>query len=365
MATVELVQKLCAESPVFLVKPAPYEEVEPFSGGLAAVMLKGKWGYVDQAGNMVIPAIYEEADWFIDGIASVVLDGKAVRIDIEGNPVLEPDYGDIDVDGDEDGDGDGDEVIAPIYDELEEFDGGYAVARLGDEWGLINKKGLTVIPFSNRKLIQHQGLVAFMQDDTWGLMDLSGKVSLEPGRYSRVYLYDRNRIWVKERDSENGAYGKKGVIAADGAEMIPVQYDVLHVETDDMSEDGLIGAGIGGKQGFIDRLGNVKIPFIYEEIYAFENGYAGVKLDGKYGVIDERGSVIIPFEYDEVYYTGKALFAVGKGCGKDWELLLLDENGQNVLPVRCEGFKNSEGLAWVRTIEGRLWGAVAVPNCEL
>jgi hypothetical protein len=200
-----------------------------------------------------------------------------------------------------------------------------------------------------QKIVQRGGLVAFRQDGMWGLMDLGGNVSLAPQRYADVHIYDMNRIWV----SENREGGKKGVIAADGAEIVPVKYDVLHV-----GGSAFVGAGLDGKQGFIDHAGNVLIPFEYDEVYEFENGFAGVRSNSKYGVIDERGDVVIPFEYDDVFYTSPEIFVTRRGR----EVFFLDKNGQSLLPVSCESYRAfSDGRAWFKTSEARLWGAVGCP----
>jgi hypothetical protein len=43
------------------IKPLEFEWTKSFSQGLAAVQVKGKWGYVNKSGERVIPNIYEEA----------------------------------------------------------------------------------------------------------------------------------------------------------------------------------------------------------------------------------------------------------------------------------------------------------------
>lgn len=51
-------------------------------------MTKGKYGYMDKSGKVVIPCIYEEVHFFTDGIARVKLDGKWFFIDKEGKEVV-------------------------------------------------------------------------------------------------------------------------------------------------------------------------------------------------------------------------------------------------------------------------------------
>ena len=47
-----------------------------------------------------------------------------------------------------------------------------------------------------------------------------------------------------------------------------------------------------GKWGFIDKMGNVVIPFKCEEIWNFEDGLAYVRLNGKWVYIDKTGKVV-------------------------------------------------------------------------
>lgn len=58
-----------------------------FAKGPIAVKLKGKWGYVDGSGNVVIPFKYAEAGNFWDGSARVKIDHKSFYINTKGKKV--------------------------------------------------------------------------------------------------------------------------------------------------------------------------------------------------------------------------------------------------------------------------------------
>jgi hypothetical protein len=64
-----------------MVVPAVYDEIGPFSEGLAPVEVNGKWGFIDTKGNMVIPAVYDSAGSFSEGLAQVKVNGKWGYID--------------------------------------------------------------------------------------------------------------------------------------------------------------------------------------------------------------------------------------------------------------------------------------------
>lgn len=72
---------------------------------------------------------------------------------------------------------------------------------------------------------------------------------------------------------------------------------------------GLAAVKIGGKWGFIDGVGALVIPAIYDDVdfdennqllnyYSFRGGFAPVRLNGEWGVIDRIGETVLPFEYD-------------------------------------------------------------------
>jgi hypothetical protein len=59
-----------------VVKPR-YDAVKPFSFGLAAVMFKGKWGFIDLKGNLIIKNQYTDVSSFMK--PSVSLAKREIR----------------------------------------------------------------------------------------------------------------------------------------------------------------------------------------------------------------------------------------------------------------------------------------------
>jgi len=73
------------------IKPK-YDYLGDFHGGLAAVKLNGKWGFINLRDKVVIPLKYDEYDDvenFSEGFARVRLNGKWISIDQQGNEVDE------------------------------------------------------------------------------------------------------------------------------------------------------------------------------------------------------------------------------------------------------------------------------------
>src|SRR5580765_2442265 len=55
---------------------AQFDEAGPFSEGLAAVRVAGRFGYIDKQGVTVIPPQFDFAGAFSDGLAHVGIGGK-------------------------------------------------------------------------------------------------------------------------------------------------------------------------------------------------------------------------------------------------------------------------------------------------
>ena len=75
---------LGTSTPAALVTSLPYDDLGPFSEGLAFVKLYGKCGFIDTEGHTVVPALYDGAEGFIEGVVQVRLDGKYGYIDVLG-----------------------------------------------------------------------------------------------------------------------------------------------------------------------------------------------------------------------------------------------------------------------------------------
>lgn len=116
---------------------------------------KGKWGYKDWKGNVVIPPTYEEAFGFYEERGCVEKDGKLGYIDRTNNLVIDYQYdcatsfseglASVSI-GEKSGyiDKDGNKVIDFIYDIATPFCDGKAVVRLDDRWGVLNRQTLEV-----------------------------------------------------------------------------------------------------------------------------------------------------------------------------------------------------------------------------
>jgi hypothetical protein len=104
-----------------LVIPAEYDLAYSFENGLARVQKNGYWGYINKAGKAVVPIVYDQVDDFIGGFARVMKDGKYGLVDTSGNLALPVAY-DVVV-----------HVDLGIYDE-----DGYIPVKKDGKWGIFH-----------------------------------------------------------------------------------------------------------------------------------------------------------------------------------------------------------------------------------
>lgn len=96
-----------------------------YSEGLAAVKIKGKWGFMNEKFELVITPIYTEklTYSFHDGYARFKQNGKIGLMDKQGNIMLEA-----------------------VYDDLYEYSDGLMAYSKNGKWGYINLLGEVIIP---------------------------------------------------------------------------------------------------------------------------------------------------------------------------------------------------------------------------
>ena len=160
-----------------IVVPFQYDWVWPFSEGLAAVKLKNKWGYINQRNETVTPFQYSDAGSFKEGLARVEMNDKFGYIDKYGK------------------------TVTPCkYDLGADFCEGLASVLLNDRYGFIGKSGETVIPFKYDWADSfHDGLALVKLDTKYGFVDNRGNVVI-PLRYDFAFSFNKGLASVRIND---------------------------------------------------------------------------------------------------------------------------------------------------------------------
>lgn len=317
----------------------------------AAGIEKATWGYIDEKGQFAIQPAYTEAYEFSCGYALVRVDTKAYFIDTKNNiqnmpesermgtffyfdhvryrpstlwgmlnnkfeTVLQPAYyllGNMSGDGlvayqqNEDGkcgylNKSGDVKINPMYDDVSTFDAGYAVVRMGNSYGVINKSGEFTISLRETLMDNLGGeRIGFYDkdNDKFGMMDAKGKILVQA-------IYDN---W-------------DGIGFTDG--------DLIAVKT-------------GDKWGFMDKNGKLKIATQYYDARPFTDDKAWVqRAEGSNcETIDVNGKTLITLGKNE--YPGgvwrQGLCLVVKENVEDYsvEYRYINEKGNTVYSWKYSG----------------------------
>lgn len=300
-----------------------YDYVRDFFDGFAAVSkggtwydeegyVDGKWGFIDSTGKVVVPIIYDKVCDFSEGLAAVVKDGKLGFVDTTGKVVIPLTYD------------------CSMYEEFY-FNHGLAVVAAGDfedpDIFVIDENGNTAFDFKYdyaRLSGYSEGMLAVAVGGDWGI----------GGPY----------YWARSYN-----FGKYGFIDTNGNEIVAPVYDYAS----DFRE-GIAVVCKDGKWGAIDENGDVVVPIIYTDISFPSNGLLCVCNDeGKWGYVDYTGKVVADFKFD-LCNTFREGYVTNSIDGK-WGAL--DTTGKTVIPFKYYNLWNfSEGLVRVRMVEDGKWG---------
>lgn len=232
----------------FIIEPQ-YYIARSFAEGLAAVSIEspGTWGYIDHKGKFVIPAKLKWAGDFCEGIAEVLAIAdpavpnilKSGYIDKSGDLIVEAKYGWAEPFSD------GLALIADNKPDSNEY---------FNRKAFIDKNGDRVTDFFADAESFSEGLAAVKFDSFWGFID------------------------------------KKGTI------VIPPTYDfVLRPFTEGYAAVNCLN----DKAAIINKTGKAITECIFEEVWGFSEGLASVQAsDKKYGFINTKGKFVIKPQFD-------------------------------------------------------------------
>jgi WG containing repeat len=245
---------------------------------LTSFIEKGKVGFKNVAGTIVIPATYEaSAAEFSEGFVAVRLNGKMGFIDTTGK------------------------VIVPFkYDEVDKFSGGLVRVYIaaGEKYGIIDKNGKEIVPVKfdfvdeefrhNLINVRVNGHCAVYNKKGEKLIDL-------PYEYCRAISPDLVVVTSKEKKSGLFEIKSSGIDVKTKKplhlQLLPVKYDPFLGIT--WFTDSLLQIHLNDKMGLAKPNGMVLLQPEYEVIAPFKNGKAEVFKNGERSFfIDTEGKRI-------------------------------------------------------------------------
>jgi hypothetical protein len=322
--------------------------LQSFAQVLFPIEIKGKWGYMNAEGQMVLPATFDYADDFAGDYAVVAKGNQPCIINKKGKAVIDTgmyqfispvsegmaavsDYRKhkfyINMQGKK--------VITlsdSIY-EVRKFKNGLAVvskqidihetkfgrdiSTLGYRFAYMDTTGKMVTDFIFDDADDlRNGLAKIRQGILFGLIDSTGTIILKP-TYNNIGDFNEGLAAVDVN-------GKYGYINPKGGLVIPATFDYAY----DFSE-GLAGVWMNQKYGYINPSGTIVIPATFDQIKPFSEGKAAILKEGKWGFIDKTGTLVLRNVFDNasVFKEGKCAVLIKRYWG------FIDTRGALIIPA--------------------------------
>jgi hypothetical protein len=186
-----------------VVEPT-YDAADSFKGGRARVFIgttsmdgypeDGYYSFIDTAGKPVGTNVWEYAGTYSEGYADIGLRGKRGYINQQG-----------------------DVVISPAYDFVYPFIGGYAVVYQGPmqlgtipdngKYGMIDTAGKLICPIQWDDVTPFsEGMAIVIENDKWGFIDTSGKLVIDT-MYQSADRFHQGLAVVQLSEAESDSNG--------------------------------------------------------------------------------------------------------------------------------------------------------------
>jgi len=305
-----------------------WEEIRPFFEGMACVKKDGKYGFINEQGDLIIPCEYIAAHDFSEGFAAVEKEfpsGSEFE-QVLHNGRIQIFYWDfVDKSG---------KRLTPLWgwEQVWDFKGGLAkVAEGADGNGLgSNFTGYRYIDTTGEPVTNAwddigefwEGLcwVWNKETDKYGFTDRNRKLVV-PCQWDEVQNFRDGMAQVKKDD-------KWGVVNASGTLVVPCQWDVICIYSDEAvfvgnyDESGYSYC----RCGYVDKHGKPVDGSFWDDCWDHD-GYLEVEKDGKYGIADDlTGKMITPCKWEWTHFDmdGSVSF------GNSEESYLIDDAGNIV-----------------------------------
>jgi len=271
-----------------------YDYVAAISGQCVQVKSDGLWGLARADGTALIDCEYEKISTFLVDRAVVMKNGEVYAIDSNNNRVAKlhdsaSDFGNLADDRIPILLSDGwhratgyFEIGTNTFQQLGMYSGGYAAAKTGGKWGVVDLSTKWLIP------VEYDGII----QDELGRCYARGAVFARLG--GMVYLFVEGK-----------------------------QTGSIYDDARPFSDEGFAAVKRNGKWGFIDITGTQVIDFLYDDALSFGQHLAAVKIGELWGYISLSGRVVIEpiFLEAKSFYTGTAPVLTERG----WQFITLYE----------------------------------------
>jgi hypothetical protein len=260
-----------------VVIPTEFKSAGSFNNNLAKALKDSLWGFINTDGIYVIQPQFTIANDFSEGFAEVWINNKHCFIDTAGQIMFETPF----------------RNVGKFYSGMSRV-----YSNSGYTKGFINKKGELVI----------KPKYLYAEDFSEGMVNVSDKFLNETGKtvllstdYKIIKGFSEGLAQVNLKNDVPAYINHKGKIVLD---LTNLNVTSAYSFSDDMAV--VSRSDEDHKSGYINKNGKLIIPFLYVEAHGFSEGLASVKkeMEGKWGYINKRGEWIIKQRFTEVPYDG-------------------------------------------------------------
>lgn len=253
----------------------------------------GKFGIIDYSNNQILNNEYDGIEKvYGNDLYVVTVNGKQKLVNKENKEILTKGYDSIKqilsnqenaiifVKANKYGvmNLSGEVLIKPQYDDLKEAKTGYFIAKKDNKYGIINIENQEKLSFEYSSIVYNEKAdIYIVEDDNLNSSILNN--NLETKLTGMLIELNENKGYLKLRINDeykyyNFKFGEKQ-------------------ETEIYSNRTLFLSKKDGKYGYLDKDGNVKIDYVYDDATEQNDyGYVAVKKDGKWGSIDSKGNIV-------------------------------------------------------------------------
>ncbi|MCB0597840.1 MAG: WG repeat-containing protein [Lewinellaceae bacterium] len=239
-----------------LITSLNLREIQPFSEGLAAVKYKDGYGFIDTTGRLAIPDIYSKVSPFSEGLAAVQKDGACGYINHKGEVVVPFDYSKcLDFSGGKAVvykgirkagliDRQGNLLIEPSLDRMLAFQEGRGLVR--DEkyrFYYITEQAHLYDGYYEKATEFKHGVAVVQVDGKWGIINQKG-IELIPPKYDKIENFEEGYAKVRIQ-------GFNGLASLNGDLIVQPDYEYISY-----AGDGLFRVEQGDKIGYFDMDGH-------------------------------------------------------------------------------------------------------------
>ena len=302
-----------------------FDEVRIFSFGLAGVRKNRTWGFIDEKGKLIIQPIYDKIQYFtVNGLCPVVKNGKSGFIDKTGK-----------------------EIIPIIYDDArsQQLDD-IVIVQKNKRWAFFDNKGKQLSDFVFDEVFSTEhydfskdifdrsqstyfknGVVLVRNGKNYEFINEKIKPAFPNNKFDSATVFDAFKNAIVKRN------GKYGMIKSDGQIKVPLEYNFIEPYD---SNHGNYSEYFNARKGKVYSIFNKNLRKIGESLEPIYNNFrtdnptiSFKNLKGKYGVIDKNGNVKVPFVYDEELRFEEESYAIAT---KNNEVGLIDSHNKILIP---------------------------------